>query len=614
MDSILTHKETILTWHQGVTAFDRGSHQESLDILLQIPEASITSRIFYNIGHIYLFLQEYTKAAKNFEAAFEKDCHLAAAFFQCGVALFRNNKFNQARKMFEKSKECLRDSQYIDYKAVGMTCKLYRCEILFNISTAVAAMTKDPEWALDILSDTDKCEKEPNHVQSIQKAKNQLKDGVTPSIFSLPEKELFRPPKDKIENINKTDYLGQSKVVHTVPGSSVKKPAKQKEEKVIDLPIPKRSSLEPPSRKPPGSNMFKPINSQDSRSSPTPPNRLPPSPTSPFNNESDRLQPSNGKFTNPSGRSSPVPPGRPPPSGPGGRPSPSPTPPMRPPPMSSGRPSPSPPARLPPQSFERLNSAGKGPPARPPPISPSNLSPQPSPINSRGPSPNKLSHKEIIVTWHKAMQVYESGATSEALENLTSIPEPSAKILFNIGSFQLLTNDVANAQKTLELAVEKDEHMAIGFFQQGIALAQQSSYELAWKAFDKARRALRQNDSIDYKQIGLPYKLYECEVLYNQSLMYYHLDDMKLAKEVLELALKKKSEIRHSKIDSAMVQLKASKGFDLFTLPKDAVFKPPASKVENISKVDYLGQKKVVAKFEGKAERGIAALATSMIY
>ncbi|XP_033103488.1 uncharacterized protein LOC117106242 isoform X3 [Anneissia japonica] len=373
MESMLTHKEAIQAWHEGVTAFDCGNNEKALEILLQIPQNSTTARILYNIGHIYLILNQYAEAAKNFEAAFEKDVHLAAAFYQCGVALYQDNKFNNARKMFEKSKECLRESQYIDYKALGMTCRLYKCEILLNLSIAVAAMTKDPEWALDILTEADKCQREKNHIQVIQSAKIKLQDGLIPTIFSLPQKEIFRPPKDKIENLSKKDYLGQATVVHAVPGSSI---------------------------------------------------------------------------------------------------------------------------------------------------------------------------------------------------------------------------------KTFEAAVEKDEHMAIGFFQHGIALARQSEYQLAWDAFDKARRALRKNDSIDYKQIGLPYKLYECEVLNNQSLMYMYLGDQELAKKVLELALKKKAEVRHSKIDAAMDKLKASSVFDLFTLPKDAVFKPPASKVENIKKVDYLGQKKVVAKFE----------------
>ncbi|XP_033103487.1 uncharacterized protein LOC117106242 isoform X2 [Anneissia japonica] len=609
MESMLTHKEAIQAWHEGVTAFDCGNNEKALEILLQIPQNSTTARILYNIGHIYLILNQYAEAAKNFEAAFEKDVHLAAAFYQCGVALYQDNKFNNARKMFEKSKECLRESQYIDYKALGMTCRLYKCEILLNLSIAVAAMTKDPEWALDILTEADKCQREKNHIQVIQSAKIKLQDGLIPTIFSLPQKEIFRPPKDKIENLSKKDYLGQATVVHAVPGSSIKKLSKPKEEKILDLPSPgqKRHSLQPPTRTAPAPNTFKPINTLNHRVSPTPPNRLPPSPTSPFSRPHSN---SPRRISTPS----PTPPCRPPPSASGlsnsnvDRLTPSPTPPMRLPPSvpdsNRGRPSPSssPPPKFFPQSHERSNSGGKGPPIRPPPVSPSKLSTgdssHSSSVDSRGPSPNKLSHKDTIVIWHEAMLIYQTGNVSEALDKLLSIPEPTAKILFNIGSMQLLTNDVVNATKTFEAAVEKDEHMAIGFFQHGIALARQSEYQLAWDAFDKARRALRKNDSIDYKQIGLPYKLYECEVLNNQSLMYMYLGDQELAKKVLELALKKKAEVRHSKIDAAMDKLKASSVFDLFTLPKDAVFKPPASKVENIKKVDYLGQKKVVAKFE----------------
>ena len=57
----------------------------------------------------------------------------------------------------------------------------------------------------------------------------------------------------------------------------------------------------------------------------------------------------------------------------------------------------------------------------------------------------KQTHKDTIVIWHEASQLFDRGERARALENLQAIQEPSAKILYNIGHIELLSGRTHNA-------------------------------------------------------------------------------------------------------------------------------------------------------------------------
>ena len=74
--------------------------------------------------------------------------------------------------------------------------------------------------------------------------------------------------------------------------------------------------------------------------------------------------------------------------------------------------------------------------------------------------------------------------------------------------------------------VEKDPHMGIGYFQLAQTYYQQQNYDKAFKSLEKARACLRGNNFIDYKQLGLLYKLYECEVGLTQTAWWHDADGL----------------------------------------------------------------------------------------
>ena len=57
---------------------------------------------------------------------------------------------------------------------------------------------------------------------------------------------------------------------------------------------------------------------------------------------------------------------------------------------------------------------------------------------------------------------------------------------------------------------------------------------------------------INYDQLGLKFKLYSCEVLFNRGLSYIYLGDMEQGMQDLEYAVKEKQTDEHNVITEAI--------------------------------------------------------------
>lgn len=98
---------------------------------------------------------------------------------------------------------------------------------------------------------------------------------------------------------------------------------------------------------------------------------------------------------------------------------------------------------------------------------------------------------------------------------------------------------------------------------------------------------------IDYTQLGLDFKLYSCQVLFNRALCYIELGEMDLGMTDLWRATREKQTKAHDMLDQAL----RDKGQDctVFTVPQGVLYRPAESKVKNSKKKDYLGNSKVIA-------------------
>ncbi|XP_019491026.1 PREDICTED: neutrophil cytosol factor 2 isoform X3 [Hipposideros armiger] len=123
----------------------------------------------------------------------------------------------------------------------------------------------------------------------------------------------------------------------------------------------------------------------------------------------------------------------------------------------------------------------------------------------------------------------------------------------------------------------------------------QRGYDSAIKDLKEALTQLRGNQLIDYKILGLQFKLFACEVLYNIAFMYAKKKEWKKAEEHLALATSMKSEPRHSKIDKAMECVWKQKLYEPVVIPVGKLFRPNERQVAQLVKKDYLGKATVVA-------------------
>ncbi|XP_008937246.1 PREDICTED: neutrophil cytosol factor 2-like, partial [Merops nubicus] len=182
----------------------------------------------------------------------------------------------------------------------------------------------------------------------------------------------------------------------------------------------------------------------------------------------------------------------------------------------------------------------------------------------------------------------------------TAVQNPPAKICFNIGCVHLVLGKLAEAEEAFTRSIGCDKHLAVAYFQRGTVFYRRQNHEKAIEDFKEALAQLRGNQLIDYKILGLRYRLFACEILYNIALVYATMEDWKKAEEHLTLAMSMKSEPQHNKIDKAMEAILKQKLCELVAVPAGKLFRPNEKQVAQLEKKDYLGKAMVVASVVDK--------------
>ncbi|KAL8178118.1 UNVERIFIED_CONTAM: Neutrophil cytosol factor 2, partial [Gekko kuhli] len=213
-----------------------------------------------------------------------------------------------------------------------------------------------------------------------------------------------------------------------------------------------------------------------------------------------------------------------------------------------------------------------------------------------------MSLAETIRLWNEGVSAADGKDWAAALEAFSSIQNPSSKICFNIGCIHLIMGNLAEAQQAFTRSTSCDKHLAVAYFQRGTVTYRMEDYQSAINDFKEALAQLRGNSLIDYKILGLRFKLLACEVLYNIALAHAKLEDWKKAEEHLTMAMRMKTEPRHSKIDRAMESILKQRLFEPITIPEGKLFRPNEKQVAQLEKKDYLGKATVVASIVDKDE------------
>ncbi|KAI1502322.1 tetratricopeptide [Biscogniauxia marginata] len=203
-----------------------------------------------------------------------------------------------------------------------------------------------------------------------------------------------------------------------------------------------------------------------------------------------------------------------------------------------------------------------------------------------------MSLKQEIETWVAALGRYDNNEFEEALGQFENISDTS-KILFNMGVIHATLGEHEKAVECYQRAIRLDQYLAVAYFQQGVSNFLLGDFEEALANFNDTLLYLRGNTMIDYAQLGLLFKLYSCEVLFNRGLCYIYLQQKEAGLQDLNYAVKEKVVEDHNVIDEAIRE--EAEGYTVFSIPVGVVYRPNEAKVRNLKTKDYLGKARLVA-------------------
>ncbi|KAM4062298.1 tetratricopeptide repeat domain-containing protein [Hirsutella rhossiliensis] len=203
-----------------------------------------------------------------------------------------------------------------------------------------------------------------------------------------------------------------------------------------------------------------------------------------------------------------------------------------------------------------------------------------------------MSLKQEIETWVSALTLYDNNEFDEALSDFEKIADTS-KILFNMGVIHATLGEHEKAVECYQRGIQLDQYLAVAYFQQGVSNFLLGDFEEALANFNDTLLYLRGNTMIDYAQLGLLFKLYSCEVLFNRGLCYIYLQQKDVGMQDLAYAVKEKVVEDHNVIDEAIGE--EAEGYTVFSIPVGVVYRPNEAKVRNLKTKDYLGKARLVA-------------------
>ncbi|RVE68801.1 hypothetical protein OJAV_G00095110 [Oryzias javanicus] len=204
-------------------------------------------------------------------------------------------------------------------------------------------------------------------------------------------------------------------------------------------------------------------------------------------------------------------------------------------------------------------------------------------------------YSELLKLWDESVQAMDSQDWQGALEKLQQVQEPTSRILFNTASANLALGRLDTALKFLDLTLTKDERFAVGFFQRAAVNMQLERLEDALSDCIWAQKHMRKNAVIDYKQLGLRFKLCSWQVLHNAAAVYCRMDQWEQAKEVLLAFLQQRSTGGGGHLEAALDSIRRGELLTPLMVPESLVFRPRKQEIEQLQKKDFLGKPKVIS-------------------
>ncbi|CAE7146265.1 unnamed protein product [Rhizoctonia solani] len=210
-----------------------------------------------------------------------------------------------------------------------------------------------------------------------------------------------------------------------------------------------------------------------------------------------------------------------------------------------------------------------------------------------------MSLKAELEAWANALTAYDAEDFQKALELFEPISD-TARISTNIGLILATVGEHERAIQRFRQATEVDTYLAIAYFQCGVSCFLLADYESAFEQFESAFMWLRGNQAINYEQIGLKFRLYTAEILFNRGLCLLNMGRVEDAMQDLAAAQKQKSTPEHDVIDDAIKE--QGEGYTVFSIPVGVLFRPNPNKIKNLQAKDYLGKARLISRDGSKYE------------
>ncbi|ORZ17651.1 hypothetical protein BCR42DRAFT_412238 [Absidia repens] len=208
-----------------------------------------------------------------------------------------------------------------------------------------------------------------------------------------------------------------------------------------------------------------------------------------------------------------------------------------------------------------------------------------------------MAMKFELEQWQNACVAFDSKDYDSALKTFISLAD-NAKMHFNIGLVFAAVDDHERALAAYSRSIALDPYFAVAYFQKGVSQFCIGNMQEAMQDFDNAHMKLRGNPIINYQQLGLAFRLYSCEVLFNRGICRLYLGKIDAGLTDLYHAQKSKMTEEHDVIDQAVRD--RGKGYSVFSIPVGVLYRPPESRLRQMhdnmdmfAAVDKLGLSKL---------------------
>ncbi|KAJ7782794.1 NADPH oxidase regulator NoxR [Mycena metata] len=208
-----------------------------------------------------------------------------------------------------------------------------------------------------------------------------------------------------------------------------------------------------------------------------------------------------------------------------------------------------------------------------------------------------MSLKAELETWAAALKAYDEEDFEKALDLFSRIADTS-RILTNMGLIYATLGEHEAAVERFIEATGLDSYLAVAYFQCGVSNFLLARYELAYKDFEEALLYLRGNQAINYEQLGLKFRLFSAEVLFNQGLCQIYLGRVDEGLADMEEAKRVKATEEHNVIDDAIQD--RGEGYTVFSIPVGVLYRPSEKKLVNAKTKDYMGKAVLISASDSR--------------